>query len=129
MGSPSLSSSTQNHPGAGFTASPRPEHDLTTFFLKAKRSLESKDLIFRAADLVNNTKAALENAATLLPKCVYLRNALEGQLAAVRSLNGAMTQTKRIFVGVVQVWGPWGDRYRGWGWKGAFDFHDLWNGD
>ncbi|RPB22261.1 hypothetical protein L211DRAFT_789118 [Terfezia boudieri ATCC MYA-4762] len=102
MASPSLASSISPNPGGAFTSSPRPEHDLTTFFLNAKRSLESKDLIFRAADLVNNTKAALENAATLLPKCVYLRNALEGQLAAVRSLNGAMTQTKRSFVGIVQ---------------------------
>lgn len=104
MASPSLTSSNINVAGGAFTTSPRPEYDLTTFFLNAKRSLESKELIFRAAELVSNTKAALENAAILLPKCVYLQNALEGQLAAVRSLNGAMTQTKRSFVGVVQVW-------------------------
>ena len=103
MTSPSLAQSMSTipiHPGG---ASPRPEHDLTTFFLNAKRSLESKDLIFRAAELVSNTKTALENAATLLPKCVYLRNALEGSLTALRSLNGAMTQTKKNFVGIVQV--------------------------
>ena len=100
MASPSLAQSMSpnpNHPGG------RPEHDLTSFFLNAKRSLESKDLIFRAAELVSSTKTALENAATLLPKCVYLRNALEGSLTALRSLNGAMTQTKKNFVGIVQV--------------------------
>lgn len=103
MASPSLAQSMSPNPNHLGGTSPRPEHDLTTFFLNAKRSLESKDLIFRAAELVSNTKTALENAATLLPKCVYLRNALEGSLTALRSLNGAMTQTKKNFMGIVQV--------------------------
>ncbi|KAF8473972.1 autophagy-related protein 17 [Kalaharituber pfeilii] len=107
MASPSLASSVNpnpTHSGGGFTPSPRlPEHDLTTFFLNSKRSLESKDLIVRAADLVNNTKAALEHAAVLLPACVYLRNALEGQLGVARGLNQVMLQGKNGFVSYVQT--------------------------
>ena len=104
MASPCLGSSASPNPNQQSAASPRqPEHDLTTFFLNAKRSLESKDLIYRAAELVNNTKAALEHAAELLPKCVYLRNALDGQLGVVRGLNGVMTHGKRTFAAYVQV--------------------------
>ncbi|KAI5787039.1 autophagy-related protein 17 [Peziza echinospora] len=113
MASPSLVSSTHHlyrvpsgtavTAAAGFNSSTRPlEQGLTTFFLNAKRSLESKDLIVRALDLVNSTKAALEKAAVLLPKCVYLRNALEGQLGVVRGLNAVMKQGKKSFEDYVQ---------------------------
>lgn len=61
--------------------SPEPTvDDLTNWFLAAKRSLSSVTLCQQANILVDTAKAAIQEAAAISARCVFLRNSLQDQL-------------------------------------------------
>lgn len=64
--------------------------DLTNWFLDAKRSLASVALCARANSLVDSARGALQEAAIISSKCLFLRNALQDQLLVAIRVNRMM---------------------------------------
>ncbi|KAG0137087.1 autophagy-related protein 17 [Tuber indicum] len=75
---------------AGAVGAPPQSVDLTNWFLDAKRSLASVALCARANSLVDSARGALQEAAIVSSKCLFLRNTLQDQLLVVIRVNRMM---------------------------------------
>lgn len=70
------------------------EADLTTWFLRAKRSLSSVALCTQAHDLVEGARTALHEASVISSRCVFLRASLADQLAVASQIHKMMHSTQ-----------------------------------
>ncbi|KAI5843236.1 autophagy protein Apg17-domain-containing protein [Tricharina praecox] len=73
---------------------PPPPDSLTTWFLDAKRSLNSVSLCTRAHVLVDSARAALQEASIVASRCGFLRTALQEQLTIADQINRMVHTTK-----------------------------------
>lgn len=64
-----------------------PDNPLLQWTLDAKRALQqAEQLSSHANNLVSDSAASLDNAESLIPKCLFLREALRGQVGLLEKL-------------------------------------------
>ena len=64
-----------------------PDNPLLQWTLDAKRALQqAEQLSSHANNLVSDSAQLLDNAESLIPKCVFLREALRGQVGLLERL-------------------------------------------
>jgi hypothetical protein len=66
-----------------------PENPLLQWTLDAKRALQqAEQLSSHANTLVRDSSDSLDRAESLLPKCVFLKEALKGQVGLLEKVGG-----------------------------------------
>jgi hypothetical protein len=66
-----------------------PDNPLLRWTLDAKRALQqAEQLSSHANDLVSDSAANLDRAESLIPKCMFLKEALKGQAGLLERLGG-----------------------------------------
>jgi len=66
-----------------------PENPLLQWTLDAKRALQqAEQLSSHANTLVRDSSGSLDRAESLLPKCVFLKEALKGQVGLLEKVGG-----------------------------------------
>ena len=66
-----------------------PDNRLLQWTVEAKRALQTAEQLSSHANvLVSESSASLDRAESLVPKCMFLKNALHGQVGLLERLGG-----------------------------------------